>query len=91
MSLEAGLAGVAPAPVRDAFREFASHVDLTLYLLSAALRGSLIRPADLPDLREDYNRLLEAGDTGVERYVLANVEADRLTNSLNTLSEQILR
>jgi uncharacterized membrane protein YccC len=91
MSLEAGLAGVAPAPVRDAVREFARHVDLTLYLLAAVLRGSLIRPADLPDLREDYNRLLETGDTGVERYALANVEADRLTNSLNTLSEQILR
>jgi uncharacterized membrane protein YccC len=91
MSLEAGLAGSAPAPVRDAVREFARHVDLTLYLLAAALRGSLIRPADLPDLREDYNRLLETGDTGVERYALVNVEADRLTNSLNTLSEQILR
>lgn len=91
MSLEAGLAGVAPAPVRDAFREFAGHVDLTLYLLSAALRGSLIHAADLPDLREDYNRLLETGDTGIERYALVNVETDRLTNSLNTLSEQILR
>ena len=45
----------------------------------------------MPDLREDYNRLLETGDIGVERYALANVEADRLTNSLNTLSEQILR
>jgi hypothetical protein len=91
MSLEAGLTGDVTAPARDAFCEFARDVDLTLYLLSAALRGSPIRPGDSPDLREAHNRLVETGDLGVGRYALVNVETDRITNSLNTLSEQILR
>lgn len=90
LSLEAGLLRSSPVPARDAFRDYANHVDLTLYLLSAVLRGSVVRLSDLPHLREDHNRLLESGDTGVERYALVNVEADRITNSLNTLSEQIL-
>ena len=90
MSLEAGLARSRPVPARGAFRVFANHVDETVYYLAAALRGSPVAAADLPDLREDHYALLQAGDSRVERYQLVNVEADRLTNSLNTLAAELL-
>jgi hypothetical protein len=41
-------------------------------------------------LREDHHALLQAGDSRIERYALVNVEADRIVNSLNTLSGEIL-
>jgi uncharacterized membrane protein YccC len=89
MSLEAGLVQSRPVPARDSFRVFTSHVDLTLYYLAAALRGSSIAAADLPDLREDHHTLEHSGDAGVERYALVNVETDRIVNSLNTLADEI--
>ena len=46
---------------------------------------------DLPDLREDHHALVLSGDSVSERYALVNVETDRITNSLNTLSEEALR
>jgi uncharacterized membrane protein YccC len=90
MSLEAGLAGSRPVPARAGFRVLANHVDLTLYYLAAALRGSPVAAADLPDLREDHHALTHSGDPGVERYALVNVETDRAVNSLNTLAGEIL-
>jgi uncharacterized membrane protein YccC len=90
MSLEAGLVRSRPVPARDTFRVMTSHVDLTLYYLAAALRGSPIAAADLPDLREDHHALTRSGDPAVERYALVNVEADRIANSLNTLTGEIL-
>ncbi|MBZ5624785.1 MAG: FUSC family protein [Acidobacteriia bacterium] len=90
MSLEAGLVRSRPVPARDEFRAFSNHVDVTLYYLAAALRGASIAPADLPDLREDHRALLHSGDPQVDRYALVNVEADRMTNSLNTLAGEIL-
>jgi hypothetical protein len=35
--------------------------------------------------------LIGSGDSLTERYALVNVETDRITNSLNTLSGEILR
>jgi hypothetical protein len=70
-------------------------VDLTLYFLASALRGSKPAAENLPQLREDYRKLVEASknsapDSGaVDDYVLA--ETDRLTVSLNTLREQVMR
>jgi len=90
MSLEGGLVRSRPVPARDGFRVLTSHVDLTLYYLAAALRGSKIRAADLPDLREDHHALAGSGDPAVERYALVNVETDRMVNSLNTLTGEIL-
>jgi uncharacterized membrane protein YccC len=90
MSLEAGLARSHPAPARSGFRVFTDHADLTLYYLAASLRGAPIAPAYLPDLREDHHSLVASGDPAVERYALVNVETDRITNSLNTLREEIL-
>jgi uncharacterized membrane protein YccC len=91
MSLEAGLVRSRPVPARAEFRSFSNHVDITLYYLAVFLRGGSISAAELPDLREDHHALIEAGDPLVERYALGNVEADRITNSLNTLVGEILR
>jgi len=90
MSLESGLFLSRPAPPRAEFRTFSNHVDITLYYLVAALRGTSITAEQLPDLRESHHLLLESGDPLVDRYALSNVEADRITNSLNTLSGEIL-
>jgi uncharacterized membrane protein YccC len=82
MALEAGLSRDHTVPVDPAFRVFANDVELTLHSLAAALRGSPLAPRQLPDLREDHHAL-------TERYTLLHVECDRITNSLNTLSEQM--
>jgi uncharacterized membrane protein YccC len=91
MALEAGLARSRPVPARAAFRTFANDTDLTLYFLSAALRGSPISREHLPNLREDHYQLVHSGDGGGDRYTFVNVETDRITNSLNTLAEETLR
>ena len=91
MALEAGLYTSPPVPAREAFARFAHSVELTLHSLAAALRGSPLKPADLPDLREDHHALIHAAAPAAERHALVNVEIDRITNSLNTLSEELLR
>ena len=40
---------------------------------------------------ESYRAPLRSEPSPLARYALVNVEADRITNSLNTLKEQILR
>jgi hypothetical protein len=90
MALEAGLSRSNPVPARESFHTFANDVELTLYYLAGALRGSPVHKSEMPDLREDHHALVESGDSLTERYALVNVETDRITNSLNTLSEQIL-
>ena len=90
MALEAGwwqTPGVQPRPQ---FRVFAGDVEKTLLLLASALRGTRVSQKEFPDLRKDHNNLIQAGQASVERYALVNVEADRITNSLNTLREQVL-
>lgn len=91
MALEAGLSTSHPAPARETFRPFANDVELTLYYLAAALRGSPLTRESLPDLREDHHVLVHSSDFAAERYALVNVETDRLTNSLNTLREEVMR
>ena len=88
MALEAGLSTSRRAPARAAFRTFTAHVERTLLFLESRLRGGSAE--DLPDLRESYRLLARSGDPAVERYALVNVEADRVTNSLNTLAEKII-
>jgi uncharacterized membrane protein YccC len=90
MAMEAGLFQSQFVKPRDAFRKFSHDVERTLYFLAASLRGSSIHPGDLPDLREDHHALVRSGDPQVGRYALVNIETDRVTNSLNTLREQIL-
>jgi len=91
MALEAGLYTSHAVPAREAFRTFANHVELTLYYLASALRGERLTREALPDLREDHHTLVHSGHAPGERYELVNVETDRITNSLNTLSEELLR
>jgi len=91
MSLEAGLARSRSAPARDEFRALSHDIEKTLFFLSARLAGSPVAPEELPDLREQHNRLVHSGDMLNERYALVNVETDRMTNSLNTLAEQVFQ
>ena len=91
MALEAGLTRSQPVPARTEFHAFANAVELTLHSLSAALRGSPLDPHELPNLRDAHNALLQAGDPLAERYALVNVECDRITNSLNTLTGQVFQ
>jgi uncharacterized membrane protein YccC len=87
-------AGIPPAqtPERaNALQTFAHDVDFTLYFLSAALRGSKPASQALPQLREDYRKLLEASKTSGPEDAYVLVEADKLTVSLNTLREQVMR
>jgi uncharacterized membrane protein YccC len=91
MALEAGLLSSHPAPAREPFRRFADDVELTLYYLAASLRGSPIHAEELPNLREDHNALVHSGEALNDRYALVNVETDRITNSLNTLSGETFR
>ena len=69
---------------------FANHVELTLHSLAESLRGSELSMEELPDLRADHHALVHSGDALAERYALVNVESDRITNSLNTVREQLL-
>ncbi len=70
---------------------FAEDVEKTLELLAKMLRGEKVRTKDRPDLREDHQKLLQAGDAQMEQYALVNVEVDRITNSLNMLREQVTK
>ncbi|HKF26517.1 MAG TPA: FUSC family protein [Candidatus Acidoferrum sp.] len=95
MALEAGIPvpsaqGEVQAPARREFQAFAEAAEKTLQLLSAKIRGEKVAERDFPDLRGSYLRLASSGDPTLERYALTNVEADRMTNSLNTLREQVL-
>jgi len=84
-------AGILPSPrpaVRAEFATFATDVLTTLRGIAAVLRHSRSPVQKWPDLREDHRCLVE-NPTGIgEKYALVNVEADRMTNSLNTLREQ---
>ncbi len=74
---------------RTEFRTFTADVNRMLDELIRALRGDASRLRDLPDLREDHHRLVSSAASDISRYELVNQEADRMTNSLNTLAEQV--
>jgi uncharacterized membrane protein YccC len=90
MALDAGWLQTPIVPARPEFKVLAADIEKTLSLLAERLREKRVADKEFPDLRADHNRLVEAGDSRVERYALVNVEADRLTNSLNTAREQVL-
>lgn len=91
MALEAGALQAPVRPLPPAFQAFVNNVEFTLYFLAAALRGSQAAVETLPRLREDHRRLVDALNeaSALEEYVL--IETDRLTVSLNTLREQVMR
>jgi len=90
MALDAGWLQTPIVPARPEFKVFAADIEKTLSLLAEALREKRVADKEFPNLRADHNRLVESGDSRVERYALVNVESDRLTNSLNTAREQVL-
>jgi len=90
MALEAGLPLTPDVPARPEFLVFAADVETTLLLLEEILSGGRVPENKFPNLREDHSRLLAAGDLEKERYALVNIEGDRMTNSLNTLREEII-
>jgi uncharacterized membrane protein YccC len=82
---------VGAEPVHEEFLIFARDVEKTLEQLATALRGVKVVARHLPDLREDHHRLVDSADSEMIRYALVNEETDRMTNSLNTLREQVLQ
>jgi uncharacterized membrane protein YccC len=91
LSIEAGFVPGHGTKIRDEFRVFATDVKTTLAGLSAELRHTRPPGYKWPDLREDHRRLIQNPLGIYEQYALVNVEADRMTNSLNTLREQVGR
>lgn len=91
MGIEAGLIASQGDTAPEAFRTFANDVEFTLYFLAQALHGAPFANRTLPELRRDHRRLVEAreGFSELDQYILA--ETDRLTVSLNTLREQVIR
>jgi uncharacterized membrane protein YccC len=91
MGLEAGALETDVHTSSAALETFSNDVEFTLYYLAAALRGSPAASQNLPALREDHRRLIEARQnfSPQDEYVL--IETDRLTVSLNTLGEQVTR
>jgi len=86
MAIEAGLYSAnPPALPQEAFREFAKDLELTLDRLAAALSGSPAVLDSVPDLREDHRALVQSGDPAA----LISVETDRITNSVDTLREEV--
>jgi uncharacterized membrane protein YccC len=91
LSVEAGFVPGPATKIRDEFRVFANDVKNVLAALSAELRSPRPPGHKWPDLREDHRRLIQNPLGVIEQYALVNVEADRMTNSLNTLREQVER
>ncbi len=91
MGLEAGAIQSPANGSSEAFRTFANDVEFTLYFLAAALRGSSGTAQALPKLRDDHRRLLESREAFSPADGFLLMETDRLTVSLNTLSEQVAR
>jgi len=91
LSVEAAILSAGRPAIRDEFRVFAADVNKMLEALAAELRGSRTPIERWPDLREDHRRLTANPLSAGEQYTLVNVEADRMTNSLNTLREQVER
>ena len=75
-------------PQGEAADRFAKHVEQTLRLLGTALRGAQVSARQFADLREDHHALLASLD--IDHPTLLADETDRITNSLNTLREQIM-
>ncbi len=86
MALEAELSANPSGAIPAGFARFFEDVDLTLELLATVLRNGR-HENGFPDLREDHNRLFQSGGSSFD---LMTTETDRITNSLNTLKEQVL-
>jgi hypothetical protein len=88
MSLESGLNLHRHEHVRPATIEFAAQVESTLASLAAAFRSAKPLPR-LSDLRESHNLILAGAANDSAQYTLVNTETDRITTSVNTLTNQV--
>jgi uncharacterized membrane protein YccC len=91
MAMEAAMPEEDECAAPDGFRAFSHDVEISLHSIAGALRGSKVLARSLPDLRESYSRMLRGGDYTSGRLALVAMEADRLTNRLNTLAEQVAK
>jgi uncharacterized membrane protein YccC len=91
VGLGAGMGDKQTQTTPAALRTFAHDVDFTLYFLASALRGSKPASDGLPQLREDHRKLVEARGSFAQDDDFILAETDRLTVSLNTLREQVMR
>ncbi len=91
LALEAAFLNEDRGVIPTSFQSFAHDVEFTLYYLSRALRGSSAASEILPRLRDDYNRLLAEEENPSPWAHLFLAETDRLTDSLNTLRQQVQR
>ncbi len=74
-------------------KNFLSKVEMTLALLASTLRGVRVPAKDFPNLREEHRLMVQSrtneATSALARFDSINVEADRITNSVNTLAEQL--
>jgi uncharacterized membrane protein YccC len=100
MALEAGDKNSFNLDEKRIFKLFSQRVEQTLFLLSEAMRAAKKEqiPLTLPDLRAAQLELtqLELKKTHSQTHAVQGpasvyAEIDRITNSLNTLREQVLR
>jgi hypothetical protein len=75
-------------------KNFISKVEKTLALLSSTLRGIRLPCKDFPNLREEHRQLVQSrtgeASPAPAYFDSINIEGDRITNSVNTLAEQIM-
>ena len=91
MALESALVRGETQTPDASLTQFTNDIELTLYILSAALRGSQSAAETLPKLRDDHQRMVEVQSRLDREDDLVLIETDRITVSLNTLREQIMR
>src|ERR1700730_44431 len=76
-------------------KNFMSKLEETLALLASTLRGVRVTSKDFPNLREEHRLMVQARTTeaksALARFDSINIEADRITNSVNTLAGQIMQ
>lgn len=91
MSLESGGAEKLTEEQSMAFMVFTEQVEKNLNLLSEALRGRDVPANEFSDLRALYVEFVKTQTDESEAYGFIFFEADRITNSLNTLTEYVLK
>ena len=76
-------------------KDFISKLEKTLTLLASTLRGARVPSKDFPNLREEHRLMVQPrtseASSELARFDSINIETDRITNSVNTLAEQIMQ
>jgi uncharacterized membrane protein YccC len=91
MALDAIVSQGSTLSTAPGWEMFSSQAEKTVSLLASALRGARTMPRDFPDLRAEHRLLVKERFSTAGPFDAINVEADRMTNSVNTLTEQIMQ